>query len=109
MKDGCVDSIISSYQQTFYLFVQYCGDFVRSFLNKLCVLLLQARSDHCDQAQKGGVMSRKPASVAYASAPQTSVISSFVIFAAKLFSTVCGRSFVYYSIRRNFPGKHYTV
>lgn len=45
-------------------------------------------------------MSRKPASSGCASAPETSVICSFVIHsivATKLFSTVCGRSFVYCS------------
>lgn len=47
-------------------------------------------------------MSRAPASLGCGSAPETSIICSFVIHslvAAKLFSTVCGRSFVYCSER----------
>ena len=50
-------------------------------------------------------MSGEPAALECASAPETSVIRSFVIHgivATKLFSRVCGRSFVYCSERRSF-------
>lgn len=83
------------YPQTFYSSVRFC------FCNAVCILH-QARTDPCDPTQKGSVVSREPPSLGRASASESLIIGSFVIhgiIATELFSTVCGRSFVYCSER----------